>query len=281
MKDTPQESIGSELQQVVHSPEQYRLVLPLAGPTSRILAYSIDYVLILILSVFLMVVAFALLPLANLLAGMLAELQEAGLDNDPNAIVQSDFFLAVMGLVVVTQLVVEWTYFIFFEMTMGGRSPGKAIVKLRVLGDGGHPLSFGQSIARNLLRAVDILPTSYIVGLISMVISPEAKRLGDLAAGTIVVRLDRPAKAPPIEPSISSNTSIFRFTREQIARIGPDELRLIRQTLRRLPELDRDQAALALERAATVLSKRLGHETISAAERETFLHALLQAVDRR
>jgi uncharacterized RDD family membrane protein YckC len=281
MKDAPPEPTSSELHQVVHSPEQYRLELPLAGPTSRILAYSIDYVLIFILSMLLMIAAFTLFPLAAQLEDMLAEFQKVALGDDPNAILESNFFLIVMAFVVVIQLVVEWTYFIFFEMTMNGRSPGKAVTKLRVLGDGGHPLGFGQSIARNLLRTVDILPIYYIVGLIAMVISPEAKRLGDLAAGTIVIRLDRPAKAAPIEPEFGGNTNIFRFDHEQVARVGPEELRLIRQTLRRLPELGEDHAALALERTVTVLAERLDHETIAPAEREMFLHALLRAVEMR
>jgi uncharacterized RDD family membrane protein YckC len=281
MKDAPPEPTSSELHQVVHSPEQYRLELPLAGPSSRILAYSIDYVLILILSLLLMIAVFVLFPLAVLFDGMFAEFREAALSDDPNAVLESNFFLIVMGFVVVIQLAVEWIYFIFFEMTMNGRSPGKAVVKLRVLGDGGHPLGFGQSVARNLLRTVDILPLYYIVGLISMVISPEAKRLGDLAAGTIVIRLDRPAKAAPIEPEFDGNTNIFRFNHEQIARVGPEELRLIRQTLRRLPELGEDHAAHVLERTVTVLAERLDHETIAPAERKTFLHALLQAVEMR
>jgi uncharacterized RDD family membrane protein YckC len=281
MTNAPPEPTSSELHQVVHSPEQYRLELPLAGPSSRILAYSIDYVLILILSLLLMIAVFILFPLAVLFDGIFAEFQEAALSDDPNAVLESNFILVVMGFLVVIQLAVEWTYFIFFEMTMNGRSPGKAVVKLRVLGDGGHPLSFSQSIARNLLRTVDILPIYYIVGLISMVISPEAKRLGDLAAGTIVIRLDRPAKAAPIEPEFDGKTNIFRFNHEQIARVGPEELRLIRQTLRRLPELGEDHAAHVLERTVTVLAERLDHETIAPAERKTFLHALFQAVEMR
>jgi len=281
MKNPPPKPTSSELHQVVHSPEQYRLELPLAGPSSRILAYSIDYVLILILTTLLMIAVFLVFPLAALLDGVFEEYREATLSQDPYALWESNFFLILMGFVVVIQLVVEWAYFIFFEMTMNGRSPGKAAVKLRVLGDGGHPLGFGQSIARNLLRAVDILPIYYIVGLISMVISLEAKRLGDLAAGTIVIRLDRPAKAAPIELECDGNTNIFRFNREQIARVGPEELRLIRQTLRRLPELGEDRAAHVLERTVIVLAERLDHETIAPADRETFLHALLQAVELR
>jgi uncharacterized RDD family membrane protein YckC len=233
------------------------------------------------LTALMIALAFMLLPLAAQLEGAYEGFQEAARGDDPDAIFQSSFFLILLGLIIVAQLVVEWGYFTFFEMTTNGRSPGKAALKLRVVRDGGHPVDFGQSVARNLLRSVDILPFYYTVGLISMVISPEAKRLGDLAAGTVVIRLDRPAKAAPIEFDLDGNTDAFRFDHEQAARVGPEELRLIRQTLRRLPELSQDNAALVLERTVTVLAERLDHEPIPPADRRTFLHALLKLVERR
>lgn len=281
MTDAPHEATSSELRQVVHSPEQYRLEIPLAGPSSRILAYAIDYFLIVLLMILVAIVAFALFPVAAYLDAANQDVQEAVLSENPNQILEGNYFLILIGFWIVIQLVVEVAYFTFFEMTLNGRSPGKAVVKLRVLGDGGHPLGIGQSVTRNLLRTVDVLPINYMVGLISIVISPEAKRLGDLAAGTIVIRLDRPAKAAPIGLDFDGNTDIFRFDHEQVARIGPKELRLIRQTLRRLPEIGEEHAALALERAVTVLSELLEHETVVPEERETFLHTLLRAVEQR
>ncbi len=281
MNDARLETTSSELRQVVHSPEQYRLELPIAGPSSRILAYAVDYFLIGILMFLTIIAALLILPLAGQLQTLNAEIQEAASSADPNNVLLTDAFLIMIGFVIVVQLVVETGYFVFFEMTMRGRSPGKAIVKLRVVSDGGHPLRFGQSVARNLMRAVDILPTSYVVGLIAMVISPEAKRLGDLAAGTVVIRLDRPARAAPIDPALDARTEIFRFDHGQIARIGAKELRLIRQTLRRLPDLDEERAALVLERTVTVLCDLLEHEAVDPADREVFLRALLQTVARR
>lgn len=281
MTGAPSKTTVSELRQVVHSPEQYRLELPLAGPSSRILAYAIDYVLILILTIAMIVLAFTLFPIAAKFGVLFEEFQEAAASDDPNAVLESNFFLVLIGFLVVMQLVVEWVYFVFFEMTLNGRSPGKAVVKLRVVGDGGHPLGFGQSLARNLLRTVDILPLYYVFGLVTMVISEEAKRLGDMAAGTVVIRLDRPAGAPPIEATFEGETDAFRFDHAQVAKIGAEELRLVRLTLRRLPELGKEPAALALERTVTVLTERLDYPPVPPAEREIFLHALLQAAQRR
>jgi uncharacterized RDD family membrane protein YckC len=264
---------------VVHSPERYRLELPLAGPTSRILAYAIDWLVIIALQVLLVTMLFLLSPWADSLQGTLREIGSVAADDDGSL---ESWGQMILGFLLVTQLVVEWVYFVFLELTTGGRSVGKAIVKLRVVGDGAHPLRPTQSIARNLLRAVDILPGGYAVGLIAMIALDEGKRLGDLAAGTIVIRLDRPSRQAPIEaPEPAPGAEVFRFDHAQIARLGGSEQRLIRQTLRRLPDLPTDQAQLALERTTRVIAERIEHEPVPIEQRESFLRALLDAAERR
>ncbi len=136
---TTNPSTPSETHQVVHSPEQYRLDLPLAGPTSRILAYGIDYVAIVIIGLLVLALLFALFPLAQQMDAMMGEVAEAALSDDPNTLYESTTVLILLGFVIILQLAIEWVYFVFLEMTTGGRSLGKAIVKLRVVGDGGHP----------------------------------------------------------------------------------------------------------------------------------------------
>ncbi len=86
-------------------------------------------------------------------------------------------------------LVAFWFgYHIFFEAVRGGRSPGKAALKLRVVTDFGGPVGWTESFIRNTLRLVDSLPLFYGVGLLTMLLNSRAQRLGDLAAGTLVVR---------------------------------------------------------------------------------------------
>ena len=137
--------------------------------------------------------------------------------------------------------------------------------------------SLRESLVRNLLRIVDVLPWYYTVGLVSVVLSRDGKRLGDFAAGTIVVRLDRPEPAPPLADAPPEASAGFRFERSQIMRLGPNELALLRQTLRRLAALPPERAAEVLERAAAVLSARIGYGPVAAEEREAFLRALLHA----
>jgi len=277
----PQHSSAGPLRQVVHSPDAVALEVPLAGPTSRMLAYAIDAALLytgLLILLGLMVFGTPLLDAAlrRVLEG-LVDLTGAGQAPDPG--------IAWMGTFALLLLVVgfaEILYFVFWEMVNGGQSPGKRVLGLKVLRDGGLPISAGASLARNVLRLVDVLPSSYLVGLTAMVVSPEGKRLGDLGAGTIVVRLDRPRPEAPLAVDTDPRDAGFRIRRDQIARLGDAERALIRQTLRRLDELPPDRADAALERAVEALRTRIGfEEPVAAADRPTFLRALWAAASRR
>jgi uncharacterized RDD family membrane protein YckC len=266
---------------VVHSPEQVLLHLPVAGPTSRILAYAIDYLVIILVQLgifFALVLSLSLTTdLVESLRGPVEQAVQEVDSSDPNSIFLNAFVWLAFLLFLVVQLAAEWSYFVVLEMLTGGRSLGKLVAGLRVVRDGGLPISFRDSAVRNLLRIVDYLPTGYLVGLTSIVVSPEGKRLGDLAAGTLVVRLDRPAPAPPLLDDEDESAADFRFDRAQIARIGRKERALIRQTLRRIESLDDEHREAALERAAEVLRARIDHEPVEAERRLGFLRALLRA----
>ena len=79
-------------------------------------------------------------------------------------------------------------YFILFELLMHGQTPGKKAMKIRVMRDDGTPVTANEVLVRNILRLVDFLPFGYALGAVVMFPSPLSKRLGDLAAGTIVVK---------------------------------------------------------------------------------------------
>lgn len=85
-----------------------------------------------------------------------------------------------------------WGYFMFWETVWDGRTPGKKLAGIRVLRDSGHPVDFRTAFVRNILRYVDFLPVGYGVGAVVMFLSGDSKRLGDYAAGTIVV-IDEPS----------------------------------------------------------------------------------------
>lgn len=84
-----------------------------------------------------------------------------------------------------------WGYYMVLEITTNGQSIGKRALGLRVIKEGGYPIGFSDAAIRNLVRIVDFLPFCYGVGLFSMLINRDWRRLGDLAAGTLVIKTAR------------------------------------------------------------------------------------------
>ena len=110
-----------------------------------------------------------------------------------------------MGLALIGMFCIEWLYPIVFELSRSGSTPGKKALGLRVVMDTGLPITPAASFTRNLLRAADFLPMAYAFGIVSMLLNRECKRLGDLAAGTLVV-YNKPVvlhDAPPPAPSLA------------------------------------------------------------------------------
>jgi len=83
---------------------------------------------------------------------------------------------------------IQWLYYLLFEYFWQGRTPGKRAMGIRVVMDGGYPLTFTAAAVRNLMRLADFLPLLYALGIVSAFVSRRSKRLGDFAAGTLVVR---------------------------------------------------------------------------------------------
>jgi uncharacterized RDD family membrane protein YckC len=110
------------------------------------------------------------------------------------------------GLMLLLYFLLEWFYPVFFEVLGDGATPGKRSLGLKVLSDDGTPVGWGPSLTRNLLRAADFLPFAYGIGIVSMLLHKEFRRLGDIVAGTVVVYRDALgglpviAKAAPVAP---------------------------------------------------------------------------------
>lgn len=275
-------AVPGEPVQEVRSAEQVALHFPIAGPGTRILAYAADAVVLMLIQATVVIVLLLTTPLAQALSEVMEPLfdqMQAG--ERPEQVVASIGML-IIAMIIIGQLMLEWAYFMVSERLTGGRSFGKRLVGLRVIGDDGLPLTMRASLVRNLLRAVDLLPGSYVIGLVSIVASPKCQRLGDLAAGTIVVRLDAgaPLDLPLESPAEEEGDTVFRFSRAQIAKLGGPERQLLRQTLRRLELIDAEQAEAVLARSAEVLRARLDYEPVADAQRHAFLRALLRAIEQ-
>ena len=109
------------------------------------------------------------------------------------------------GLMLIGWFLVEWLYPIAFELGRSGATPGKEALGLRVVMDTGLPVTPAASVTRNLLRVADFLPLAYAFGIVTMLLNRDSKRLGDLAAGTLVVHVQPVVlhDAPPAAPSLS------------------------------------------------------------------------------
>lgn len=107
------------------------------------------------------------------------------------------------GFFLIFLFVVEWLYPVLFELLMRGQTPGKKVLGIAVVNDDLSPVTLGTSLVRNLLRTVDFLPLFYLGGVITMLCNRRFQRLGDLAAGTLVIsstRANRAAAVVDVEP---------------------------------------------------------------------------------
>src|SRR5476649_2457623 len=125
-----------------------------------------------------------------------------------------------IGLGALLLFLVSWWYMVLFEVLNQGCSPGKQVMGLRVVQDDGTPVGWSASLLRNLLRFVDLLPFGYFLGAISCLQHPTFKRLGDLAAGTLVIYSEKPLTRPEL-PEAQPRRPVFALTlTEQRAILG-------------------------------------------------------------
>jgi uncharacterized RDD family membrane protein YckC len=146
--------------------------------------------------------------------------------------------------------VIVFAYHILFEVLVSGRTPGKRLNGLRVVRVGGFPIGFLASAIRNTVRLIDFLPSAYLVGCAAILVAKNNQRLGDLAAGTLVVR-ERKArsKLPPPRP-IGAGVA---YSSWDVSTVTASELQTVRQFLERRESID----AQARARLAHTLAERL------------------------
>lgn len=201
----------------IRTPEGISFHLLLAGTVPRFLAWLVD-------------------ALAAMMVGYVASLLALFF-----AIVDQSFASAVG---VISYFVLSICYGIYFEWMWRGQTPGKRLLRLRVMDMHGLRLQFSQVAIRNLLRAVDVLPAFYVVGGAVSLINRHCQRLGDIAANTIVIRIPETI-APDIEDLAGSKYNSLRDYPHLEARlrqtVTPQEAALALDSLRRAKTLDNEE----------------------------------------
>jgi uncharacterized RDD family membrane protein YckC len=217
----------------VETPERVRFSFRLAGPAQRAVAYLID----------LLVRGAALMAMA-IAAGIFGSFSGDVLEG------------AGAGLIMLAWFAVEWGYYVVCERLMNGRSIGKSVLHLRVVRSDGLPIGFAESVLRNLLRAADFLPFGYGLGVTVAAIDSRFRRLGDLAASTMVVVERR----QPVLPAVEIRPAVQPRELEAIPQRPPlnqDEVEAIELFLRRVPDLNLSRGEELAELVAPVFARRM------------------------
>ncbi|HJW98528.1 MAG TPA: RDD family protein [Terriglobales bacterium] len=236
---------------IIDTPEQVQLEFALAGIGSRFMALFVDTLIQFIA----LMLLFILVVFLGAGAGLSPEMGKWAV-----ALYIFAFFL------------LYWGYFAIFEALWKGQTPGKRQAGIRVIRDSGREITAKAAIGRNLLRAVDMLPGVYAVGILCVFLSAQNKRLGDYVSGTVVVHDRAPEESQP-----------FWNTREDaevsfvgIENITPEEIQMIETFLLRrldLPPAIRQQSA---NRIADHVSSKLQVPEDQKRDLENFLELVVR-----
>lgn len=202
----------------ISTPEGVTFSLPLAGPVIRAVAVMVDFAVCQALQQMLMIAIQAISMVSQDAAGL-------------------SYYLMTFA--------VTFGYSAICELLFGGQTLGKRVVRIRVMDERGLKLRPGQVVIRNLLRVVDMFPVFYAVGGLFALFGKRCQRLGDLAAGTVVVRSVK-VSPPDVESVLGGKYNSFRQHPHLEARlrqkITPDEAQLALAALVRREELETDAA---------------------------------------
>ena len=181
----------------------------------------------------------------------------------------------------------NWGYFTLFEAFNNGRTPGKRVARIRVIQQSGRGIGLFESMARNFVRYVDQIPFFYAVGVITMFVTRQHQRLGDLAAGTLVVR-DREQEVPlwgdtgvrtftapaftPAPPAPEPQHSLI-LAAPGIARLSNADLEVLENFFARRLDLPISTRESLAQRIAGAIQAKSGLEIPAGASVETFLEA--------
>ena len=200
---------------VVQTADGISFTLALAGPVRRLLALVLDWC----------VVAGSITVLSQLVS--------------LGGAVRSD---VTMAAVIGGSFVISWGYWMALEWAWGGQTIGKKVLGLRVVDERAMPLKPAQVVLRNLLRPIDSLPLLYLVGGVAVMLSPRCQRLGDLAAGTVVVAVRKPVLPVVDEQVLEGRHNSFaqypHLESRLRQRASSEQVQLALETLRRRNRLE-------------------------------------------
>jgi uncharacterized RDD family membrane protein YckC len=248
----------------IETPELVAIQMPIAGIGSRFIALLVDYLIWIP----------GILIVGRIFAFFLPSL------NAFNKLSEQWAFAIYVFLI----FLFNWGYFTLFEAFWNGRTPGKRVARIRVIQRSGRPIGLFESMARNFIRYVDQIPFFYAVGAIAVFATRDHQRLGDLAAGTLVVR-DRIEDAPssseatrtftaniftPPTPAAEPHAT-FTLPDHQVARLSGADLQVLESFFARRLDMPLTTREVLAQRIASAIQAKSGLEPPVGASVETFL----------
>ncbi|MEO6588461.1 MAG: RDD family protein [Pyrinomonadaceae bacterium] len=273
--------IETEETLIIETPERVPLAFALASIGNRFIAVAIDH--------FIQYFTIFLVAWAFLTASGIGGNSNEGLFNQMAAEMPK-WTIAILIIIV---FLLFSGYFIFFEWLMNGQTPGKRLMKLRVIREDGRPITLWEVIARNLLRIFDAVPgfviPIYSVGLISIFMNTRDQRIGDLFAGTVVIR-ERTDEAPTFAETFSQRISDAALRRVQkktefqanVRLLDENEIEVVESFLRRRWDLtDRQRLWMAWRVALPIMYKLKPNYDMETFTYEGFLEEIVHRYHAR
>ena len=256
----------------IDTPELVAIDLPLAGIGSRFVALLVDYLIWFATAVLI----FFLFVLIDPSFAKFSKLGEKW----------------AIAIFILIPFLLYWGYFTLFEAFWNGQTPGKWVAKIRVIQISGRGIGLFESMTRNLLRVVDQFPFVYAVGVLFVFFTRQHQRLGDMAAGTLVVherdRLTvsasessgRTFTAGMFETSVTPERPVARFEVDStgLQRLGPEDLEVLEGFLARRLDFSLETRAGLAERIARAIRAKSGLEIPPGISADTFLEEIARCL---
>jgi uncharacterized RDD family membrane protein YckC len=253
----------------IETPELVAIDMPVAGIGSRFVALFVDYLIWLVVLIAYGLLIYYVGPSLSVAGKIPEKWAEA--------------------ILIALPFVFYWGYFTLFEAYWDGRTPGKRVAKIRVIQRSGRGIGLFESMTRNFLRVVDQIPLIYAVGVVSIFLTRQHQRLGDLAAGTLVVH-DREHlntassvdnsrtftsglfdSAPAPAPARSKE---FEVASSKVQHLGAADLEVLEGFFARRLDFSLETREKLAERIASAIRARTGLQAPQGVSTETFLEEI-------
>lgn len=252
----------------IETPELVAIDMPVAGIGSRFVALFVDYLIWLVVIIAYVLLIYYVGPSLSIAGKLPEKWAEA--------------------ILIALPFVFYWGYFTFFEAFWDGRTPGKRVAKIRVIQRSGRGIGLFESMTRNFLRVVDQIPLIYAVGVVSIFLTRQHQRLGDLAAGTLVVH-DR--EHLNVSSSVDNSRTFtsglfenapatlprpreFEIASSKVQHLGAADLEVLEGFFARRLDFSLETRAKLAERIASAIRARTGLEPPPEVNTETFLEEI-------